>query len=457
MWARTLVDLNVTGAQVVEGVAGVVVICPLGGKGVHAMGALRFWPDARRVALTVGWRWVVGVLLVLAMGLAEPVAAVAGWRVQRMLSPGPTQNPSLNALSCASRTACTAVGFVGLRATQDRPLAERWNGRRWSVQPTPNLRTSRRKLLPGELTAVSCPSRRACMAVGISFGRENGAIAERWDGHHWAIEPVAAPAFVIETTLTGVSCTSPKACIAVGGWQSFGCSGALMERWDGSSWSILPAGSSGNPCGPPGLFTAVSCTSATSCMGAGSGFGPPPHLSEIPFAGHWTGTGWSLLRTPNPTQADNSLSSVSCSSDTACTAVGNYGDGDADFLPLAERWDGSRWSLQRPPRPKHPDDTELNSVSCAARAMCVAVGFNAPRETSTSVVDVWQGERWLGQTSPTPLGAVDTSLSAVSCVSRQVCTAVGSWTTQSRNQFKFHLFAQQTTNALASGQPKFTG
>jgi hypothetical protein len=42
-----------------------------------------------------------------------------------------------------------------------RTLAERWNGRRWTLQPTPKL--------PGfnaELTSLSCPSSSDCTATG---------------------------------------------------------------------------------------------------------------------------------------------------------------------------------------------------------------------------------------------------------------------------------------------------
>ena len=43
-------------------------------------------------------------------------------------------NAILNGVACTSASACTAVGNQTLAKT----LAERWNGRTWQVQATPN-------------------------------------------------------------------------------------------------------------------------------------------------------------------------------------------------------------------------------------------------------------------------------------------------------------------------------
>jgi hypothetical protein len=44
-------------------------------------------------------------------------------------------------------------------------LAERWNGSGWEIQPTPNPAGATDLNLAG----VSCPTRRACTAVGTYF------------------------------------------------------------------------------------------------------------------------------------------------------------------------------------------------------------------------------------------------------------------------------------------------
>jgi hypothetical protein len=81
--------------------------------------------------------------------------------------------------------ACTAVGEFGAPAGT-LALAERWNGKTWAIQPTPN---PPRGNLPGAvayLTAVSCPSATACVAVGQS--NAGALVAELWNGKTWAIQ-----------------------------------------------------------------------------------------------------------------------------------------------------------------------------------------------------------------------------------------------------------------------------
>src|SRR5205085_2766283 len=54
----------------------------------------------------------------------------------------------------------------------------------------------------------------------------------------WSILPVSAPA--ASASLTSVSCTSVSACTAVGGFTTVpgNASTPLVERWDGSSWTV---------------------------------------------------------------------------------------------------------------------------------------------------------------------------------------------------------------------------
>ena len=92
-----------------------------------------------------------------------------------------------------------------------------------------------------ELSGVSCPSRAACIAVG-DYDRTGGnpgsaALAERWDGRRWSLLPAPSPGSA-DYRLAGVSCTTAAACMAVG---TGGPSGLLAERWNGARWAIVPA------------------------------------------------------------------------------------------------------------------------------------------------------------------------------------------------------------------------
>jgi hypothetical protein len=68
-------------------------------------------------------------------------------------------------VSCTSPRACTAVGDYQKDHGDARPLAERWDGKRWRVQTT-----TRSAGVPfGVLSGVSCTSVSACTATGYRF------------------------------------------------------------------------------------------------------------------------------------------------------------------------------------------------------------------------------------------------------------------------------------------------
>jgi hypothetical protein len=115
-------------------------------------------------------------------------------------------------------------------------LAERWNGSSWAVRATPNPAGATQSFL----NAVSCISATACTAVGIytDSGGNNLTLAERWDGSNWAIQATPNPSVASASYLLGLSCTAATACIAVGDYLNSGVSVTsgtrymtLAERW----------------------------------------------------------------------------------------------------------------------------------------------------------------------------------------------------------------------------------
>jgi hypothetical protein len=174
----------------------------------------------------------------------------SSWSIQ----PTPHQSAAdhvLNAVSCTSASACTAVGLVGYQT-----LAERWNGRSWSNQPTPHPEHG-----PDLLLGVSCPSATACIAVGSAY---DGTIGEVWDGTSWTIVPTPGPQTVVPLPFGSVSCTSASACTAV--WASN--YRTVGGGWNGTSWASLPTAS---PAGSTiHILPGVSCVPAGPCMAVGS-------------------------------------------------------------------------------------------------------------------------------------------------------------------------------------------
>ena len=359
---------------------------------------------------------ILAVLGVLAV--AAPAAASTGWSVQKTPNPAANGN-TLSAVACRADT-CTAVGHYHKKTAQygqiPVTLTERWNGTAWAIQPGPH---------PGaqgsSLAGVACPSARSCFAVGYYIAKSGvtRTLAEHWNGTAWATQASPNPALDITAAFTGVSCSSASACTAVGWYISDanGTTAALVEHWNGARWALqatpVVAGSA--------ELAAVSCPALAACTAVGDVIAG----SGTPLAEHWDGTRWAVLPTPPspPGPTGPQLTGVSCPAARTCTAVGWYSTGAPVELALAERWDGSTWSLQPVPDPAGATDTILEAVSCPSGAACTAVGVSDAR----AVAEAWDRATWALEPVPIPAKAQGTELSGVACTAAATCTAVGHW------------------------------
>jgi hypothetical protein len=334
--------------------------------------------------------------------------------------PGATataQQGTLLAVSCSSAKACTAVGTYDSRT--GLTLVERWNGTKWATEPSPSPGAAR----SSELDAVSCASATACTGVG-SYVNSAGAeltLAQAWNGKKWMIDPTP-PTGGNYSFLNGVSCVSVRACIAVGSYtNSRDASATLAEIWNGTKWTIE---STPNEAGRTNSsLYGASCTSATACVAVGSYtvvVSPGGTIAE-----RWNGKKWTLQRSPNAVYG-SSLSGVSCTAANACTAVGSY-QPDPEyqrFATLAEAWNGKKWSAEVPPNPPGRTASSLSGISCTAANACVAVGtYYHSSAGYVTLVDAWNGTSWEVKRAPTEIGA----LYGVSCASAKACAAVGSY------------------------------
>ena len=311
---------------------------------------------------------------------------------------------------------CTAAATTACTAVGNAnglTVAEQWNGTTWALQPTP---------IPAYgsgLFAVSCTAAAACTAVGQSNGP---TLAERWNGTSWAVQLTPTPAGPANRALSGVSCTTATTCIAVGDYtNASGTQVTLAEAWDGSSWALQTTPN------PPGLasstLSSVSCTTATDCSAVGYSF-TSAH-AQLPLAEQWDGTTWAVQTTPNPSGA-GVLSGVACTATTVCTAVGHSVNSTGGTgVPLAEQWNGKLWTVQPTPTPTGTPDSTLLGVSCTAATACTAVGYYNSSGTNVPLAERWDGNAWALQPvpNPNPSGV----LSAVSCTAATACTAIGDY------------------------------
>jgi hypothetical protein len=355
------------------------------------------------------------------------LSSAATWKIQT--TPNPDSPGYLATVTCTLASACTAVGSDtanGIPVT----LAERWNGARWTVQRTPNPTGT----TYGYLNGVSCISATRCVAVGDYSISDSGAqpLSEVWDGTIWRIHATPSPSNDIDV-LNSVSCTSATACIAVG----YGFNYTESERWNGSAWSILTTPPTG------GSLWAVSCTSATACTAVG--YHTHPAGPDVTLTERWNGTTWTIQNSANPSgttfdfnlnySPQNRLLGVSCVSPTACTAVGEYVNNDGVQVTLAEHWNGTTWTTQTTPNPNGATNSVLLGVSCTSATACTAVGeYVNPNGVWVTLAEHWNGTTWTIQTSPNPRGGTNNLLQGVSCTSTTACIAVGAYNNPDGNQ-----------------------
>jgi hypothetical protein len=187
-----------------------------------------------------------------------------------------------------------------------------------------------------------------------------------------------------------------------------------------AGWSMqsipAPAGASDT-----GLF-GVSCSSTSACVAVGSSVGR--NGGSFPLAEHWDGSTWVVRPTPRPAGAHKAmLTSISCVSPNWCVAAGWYAAHRHEYS-IVEHWNGVSWLLQGAPRPRAAVDSELDGVSCSSPSACMAVGMFGNRGGDTrALIDRWTGAGWQVERPARPV--LGTGLLGVSCVSPAACTAVG--------------------------------
>jgi hypothetical protein len=368
-----------------------------------------------------------------AMFVGVPVASATDWVIQRPPLPAGVYG-ALEGVSCTSASACTAVGAMAT-SQGTLTLAERWDGTQWTLQSTPN-----RPGLNNGLASVSCASATECVAVGSSGigSSDSGSttimpLVERWNGTSWSIQPVPAPGGVTRSLLLSVSCPSTSFCVASGDlYDPFvhPLSGpAFIDMWDGTRWSQSTLVGAKNLAELP----SVSCSTPTACAAVGTFLTNEQRTADL--VEQWNGTVWSTHTIPLPAGV-STLLGVSCPDPTACNAVGtefSFPSGGGLNQPFDGTWDGTSWSGHHVPDPGGTL-TMLSGVSCPSATGCTAVGrylyFVPSGEGLAALAEFWDGTRW--SIEPTPFtGATSTVLTGVSCWSSQGCMAIGTDSGQS--------------------------
>lgn len=344
---------------------------------------------------------------------SQEVAFTAGWAQQEVARPADAANGefSVEGASCTSQAFCMAVAHYENTSKERDAVGEEWNGSEWEVRPIP---------IPVgagafDLRGSSCRSSGSCEAVGFTNPLKGiyseGPVAAAWDGAKWQSQILPLGPGLAGTVLNDVSCPISAFCMATGA----GVSSTAMEpeaySFNGSSWQV---GSVPRPAGMNHtMMNGISCTSASFCIAVGGteDVNGSSSVAAHPVAEVWNGSRWSLELPPVPAGANpmSELNDISCVATTWCEAVGQYRGPQGTYVGYAAHRNGSTWTNEMVP----PSNEGLDGVSCAAQGSCQAVGRGAGKDRLSS--GAWEEE-------PDPSAG---RFQGVSCSSTAFCLAVG--------------------------------
>lgn len=280
----------------------------------------------------------------------------------RVATPGKAL--TLYGIACPTSSSCWAVGAAASGGEEISTLIEHFDGKRWSVEESPNADGFPESGLSG----IACPSANECWAAGDGedFSQDPTAgelLLLHYTAGVWSTVSAPSPQ---EEEQTGdgalLACGSVSQCILLTNFGSEGGRGNEQsgDVYDGNSWQSLSV-----PLGI--LFQAATCPAEGDCIAIGG-----PRFDGPMSAYRFDGKAWSE---PEPLPAKVvakpvSWYALSCPARSECWAAGGQPIAGATFPAVVAHFQKGAWKL--PAQPEEPG--ELTGISCSAAASCMAVG-----------------------------------------------------------------------------------
>jgi hypothetical protein len=320
--------------------------------------------------------WAVGTAI-------EHYAADSGWSVDRARLPA---GGVLNGIACPTTSTCWAVGVVQPRGAS-RPLIEGYVGGIWTTAAAP---TSSGGSVSAALNSVTCINVADCWAVGRTDNQgasTTDPVIAHYSGGAWSIVE-ASQVGESGGELSAVACVNAEDCWAVG--TGANRSSPLIEHYSGGTWTIAISPLVGRP---GGTLNAVTCAGAYDCWAVGSsgvGDTTQPVIERYSTAGWALASNPHVS-----VAGGGELMGVACAGQADCWAVGDLpgvavtlpqgsagaaGSSAPSTQPLIEHYSGGAWAIEAGTT---STNGALIGISCSSITACWAVG-GALIETSSS-------------------------------------------------------------------------
>jgi hypothetical protein len=390
-----------------------------------------------------------GLLLLSGAGAGAPAAEAAGKKTRTPTpqptaptqTPTPVPNPppnvpgtwklvdspslsananTLHSVAVVSANDVWAVGWS---------VILHWNGANWSVVPSVNPGN------PPDFRGVAAVATNDVWAVGrvqdAASPYYNRALIEHWDGSSWSLVP-SPPASTTFSELLAVAAVSANDVWAVGDYSAPAPTyqRTLIEHWDGTAWSIIPSPNASDSS--QNVLTGVAAVSSNDVWAVGYTL----QSNYRTLIQHWDGSSWTIVPSPNIGPYGNALTGVAARAANDVWAVGSANNSTST---LVLHWDGNTWSVV--PSPNVSDWTNsLKSISIVSANDIWAVGENTstfytgdgdPHTSVVVLIEHWNGTAWSivpgvnpGRVDPWD-GTTYNQLNGVAAVSASEAWAVG--------------------------------
>lgn len=422
------------------------------GKSLHVVS-----PTTLRVTTPAHSAGRTDVRVVTATGTSPVVTKdrfrFAGWALTKIPLPphsdGYTRTGTLERVACWKQDGCAAAGTYRETSGDSQGALYRLSGRVWSVVKAPLPADAADN--PGPVpTQISCGTSGVCAVTGSYRAHVNGSDSTReliWTlsaAGQWTRSLLPLPAGVTSgsadlnplTTQPAISCGGSQ-CAAIGDYSDGSKNRVVLWTMTGGTWTAtwapVPADAKGDPTVQVGAI--VACESSGTCAAMGT------YSTQGGAAGgalwRWTGTRWIVTEAPPPANTlgfGYTQTPLSCGTGGLCAGVLAP---ESSTLPQ-QLWtvSGDHWSRVTLPLPGGADASKfvgVTAVSCASRGLCAAAGTYTDTN-GNSQASLWSRSSdgsWTAKKAPLPTNAAANPTAApkaMSCGDSGVCVVNGVYT-----------------------------
>jgi hypothetical protein len=322
------------------------------------------------------------------MAAAYLPAGAAGQSIFQVVpTPNDNSNNGLFAVAASSPSDIWAVGDSTIH----------FDGTKWTAFEAPFIKGDNTSFLQG----VADISATEAWAVGnVIDGPHTGPVIERWDGTQWSVFPSRALPPGDSANLFAITAISADDIWAVGNVAIGNIGANLFEHWDGTTWTptITAVG---------GTLIAASSDATDDVWAVGfSGFSGAEGETLV---AHYNGTIWRSVPSPN-VGANSTFNAVVALAPNDVWAVGSSIAVTHDpTVTLIEHYDGSKWSVVPSPNvgPNSANQSNrLFGITAVSPTDIWAFGSYFAANGSGNQMTLllhWDGSAWSIAPSPNPV------------------------------------------------------